>query len=205
MIGYDRPSAMLARAMGIVNPTVQHEQAVMQMILKNQERITEYKRNWMQAWMEGDAWDMQSIADKFEHAYPGVDFPVTDADIHSLHVRRDVSRIERAMQSLPAEVRPQMAATVSMAIGRDYPQFLGLAQEGLSEGQTYTEREPFRYHTEEMTKAKLGTSLHGVKLSDKLRQAGIERGRGDQSGLNDPFANAFGQMSPSGGELNQQP
>jgi hypothetical protein len=176
--GYATVGELAVRALGFSTPTSTQEQEFMKMVLGNRERIRNMKRDYLQALYEGDANHAQSIATAYDAAYPGTGgIPVSQSDITSLHRRRDVARSERVLESLPAPLRSQFAGVLGTVAGANTDAFLGMGGGGLGSGATITAREPMRAHPLSKTKEEMGTSQHGVKLSEKLKAAGLDAPR----------------------------
>ena len=187
--GYLTPTQIMVDAVfGGRNKTSQIESKMLEMEMGGRERIREMKRDMMQALYENDTDHYMTLVQEYNRAFPGRgESPLTQQDIKSLHARRDVARMERVLETLPTDVRSQYAAVFATAMGSDYHTYLGLST-GLAQSRTIMEREPFRAKKLSDTKAKVGESLHGVKLSEKLKQAGLDRSR-PEMGFPDPLSN----------------
>lgn len=190
--GYHTPVQLALRGLGVGNVTPRQEAEAARMLMANRDRMRESKRDLMQALYENDIDHAVDILQQYERAYPrSGGTPVTKADIRSLHLRRDVSRIERLMNTMPAHLKPMFAATVSAAMGANAQEFMGLVRPP-GVGRTIMEREPYRLVPLEATARRVRQSLHGMKLSEKMRQAGIDTGRQTASGYQPGGFTQFG-------------
>lgn len=91
-------------------------------------------------------------------------------------MRRDVSRIERLLETMPAQLRGEYVQMISAALGQNYPAILGLGGPGLTSGPII-EREPYRAVGAGETGARVSQGLHGVSLQDKIRSEGHDATR----------------------------
>lgn len=171
LTGYFSETQLLSKAFGIGDVSGDREVQLMKYLSGQQKSIQNLKKQYLQALTENDADTMMYIAEEYEHRYPGTGgLPIRDSDIRAIHLREDVTRLERFLETLPPELRQQYTNLVNTALAANAPQMLGLMQQ-MSGNQTINLREPFRTHTyaERRTQAEsMAPSMHGVKLRDKL-------------------------------------
>lgn len=174
LVGYFSPPELIARGIGLPVPNANAEQAITKFMIANRERVTAMKRAYMDALYNNDASDAQRIREEYEAAFPNMGgLPVKPSDVRALHMRRNVSRLERVLDTMPAQTRPQFMAAIAVSMGAQPEQFLGLLENGFQDGTTL-DRDPFRAYNMSSVKRRVGEGLHGVSLPQKLRAAGVE-------------------------------
>jgi hypothetical protein len=174
LIGYYSPQQMIAKAMGLGDVTTGRERAVTQWLQAQREQIRGAKQEMMNAALEGDALSVVRMQQKFERRYPGMGgIPMSPSDARAVHMRMDVSRIERMLETMPADMRPDFSAAVAVSMGAAYPEFMGLMEPGLLGGQTVNLRDPYRRNPMSRRQEQVNQGLQGVKMRDRLRQEGM--------------------------------
>jgi hypothetical protein len=71
------------------------------------------------------------------------DIPISQSQMRAIHLRQDVSRTERLLETLPPEVREQFLGSMGVAFASN-PGFLGLQPGGLQAGRTVADRDRYR-------------------------------------------------------------
>jgi hypothetical protein len=174
LTGYYRDSQLWLRGLGIGNATPQQEILFTKFLEGNRDRIRQMKRDYLQAVYENDMDSAMRTSEQFEKAYPGMGgLQVSKTDIRALHMRRDVTRIERLLETLPPAARPQFSAMIAMGMGSDTSAFMGLMDNFT--GNTIAERENYRYNKLGGTQDRVSQGLHGESLRDQVRQQGIQQ------------------------------
>ena len=177
LIGYYTTAQLYSRALGFGGQPKQAEQAVTTYLLKQRDYVRGLKRDVMQALYEGDAEHVLTLAQQYQSAFPRWgSLPIGPGEIRALHMRRDVSRIERLLETMPAQLRGEYVQMISAALGQNYPAILGLGGPGLTSGPII-EREPYRAVGAGETGARVSQGLHGVSLQDKIRSEGHDATR----------------------------
>ncbi|KKM94624.1 hypothetical protein LCGC14_1196380, partial [marine sediment metagenome] len=177
--GYFTKAQLLARAFGVPigQATATAERNMTRWLLAQRDNVRGIKREYLQALYDNDGEHALQLHDRFERQYPGLGgIPVTRTELRSIHLRKDVSRLERVLESLPADLRSEFEPVLAGVLGASYPGLLGLNPPGLSSGNTIREREVHRMRSpgETASRVQRGRSLHGVKFNQKARAAGIE-------------------------------
>lgn len=174
LVGYFSAAQLFARALGIRSLGPDQEVLLTQYLLAQRDRVRQMKRDYLSAIIEGDYDEAERIQLEYERAYPGTGgLPIRKSDINAVHLRRDVSRIERIMQTLPKELRPQFQMTVAVALGNRADLLLGLDQMGILRGTTIMQRDKYRVRPRPEVERILSQGLHSVKLRDKMRRLGL--------------------------------
>lgn len=173
LVGNFTSPQLVARAMGLPNPDATTEQQVMKFMIANRDRIAGMKRSYMDALYNNDAADAQRIREQYETAYPNTGgLPVKPSDIKALHMRRDISRMERVLETMPQAARGQFLASIAVSMGADPEGFMGLLKNGIIDGTTL-DRDPYRAYNLSQTKERVNKGLHGVGLREKMNAVGM--------------------------------
>lgn len=132
--GYYTPQQLWARAVGIGNPQGAQEVAMARFLLGNRERIREARRNYTEAIVQGDYTKANALNENFKRAYPGMGgIQIKKSDIKAYQDRRTIPRLERVVETLPVELRPLYSQILSLSMGSQAVQFLGVDPELFSQ------------------------------------------------------------------------
>jgi hypothetical protein len=102
---------------GLKPTDVTGEQNLMRYLLKQRDRIREYRRQYIEAVAGGNPDQAQRVQDEFHREYPSLGpISVKPSELKALEDRRMMSRLERALRTIPKEYRPQFAGLVNTAI-----------------------------------------------------------------------------------------
>lgn len=125
--GYYSPTQLFARAVGIGDVTGLREQALQKYLLAQRDRLRDYRRQGVEAVVQGDMKKYQALSADYQRAYPGLGpLPIKKTDIQAYQMRMEVPRLERVFETLPAEMRPAFAGVVAASLGAQAPGFLGV-------------------------------------------------------------------------------
>lgn len=125
--GYYTPMQLYARAVGIGNVQGAEEVALARFMLGNRDRIRDIRRQYTEAVVGGDYARANAINAQYQKAYPGMGkIQVKKSDIKALQMRREMPRLERMVETLPAELRPVYTQLLSLSMGAQATQFLGV-------------------------------------------------------------------------------
>ena len=145
LIGYYTKMQLFAKSLGLGDVTNLQEQALSKWLLKYGERMQMMSRDYVNATGENDQRTADTISEQYQRMHPGLGpMPIRPSQMRALHLRKDVSRIERQLDTLPPEVRADFTAAISMGLTNVGPEFLGLGPGGLASGQTVGARDPYR-------------------------------------------------------------
>lgn len=172
--GFKRPLSLFADAIGWRSLTGDPETELTTYLLKQRDRITGYRRDYIEAIANNNTTKARSINEEYQRAYPGMGvITVKPTDIRAVHLRHDVSRMERILESLPSEARAQFGQAVSVALGDlgDSAEFLGIDPAMLgTPGSTINRRDPARRNPS------------GGNQTQRIREASKGIGQGQQQG-----------------------
>lgn len=109
---------LIARAVGLRPNDLVKEQELTRYLLKHREHLRNYRREYIQARMEGDPEKAQIIQGEFKRAYPELgEIQVKPADIKAAEDRRMMTRLQRLMKMMPKAFRPQFQDVVNTTMG----------------------------------------------------------------------------------------
>lgn len=169
LVGYFTKTQLYTQALGLLDAGQQQETALTKFAVTQRDQIRQYKRDYLDALYMNDARTAMSIQDEWSKRYPGLGpIPVKKSDYAALHMRHDITRLERVMETLPPDLRPQFEKSIATLFGASYPAVMGLQPPGLQAGNTIVLREPYRLHTAAGTQQRVEQSMHGMKLQDRL-------------------------------------
>jgi hypothetical protein len=178
LVGYFTPGQIYARALGFAGPAKQAEQAVTKYLLAQRTNLREMKRTTMQALSENDPGHVLELSQDYQKMFPRAGgLPIKKSDVRSLHLRQDISRVERLLETMPKELRAEYLQIIAAALGPNYPEIFGLLGGQPLGKQPIMYREPYRAHRLTDTSARVSKGLHGVKLREKLRARGHQATR----------------------------
>lgn len=144
LIGYITARQILAEGLGFGQMgDLAKEREAYTMLLKGRDRIRPMKRDYTMAIVNGDMAGASNIDAQFQKMFPSAGSlkqHVSEKDVENEQIRRQIPRLEKLLDTMPPEVRPEYAShlqTLMMSLG---PEFLGLQPPGLTGGTTYRNR-----------------------------------------------------------------
>lgn len=173
LIGYYTPTQLWAKSIGFGDVAGSREVALNQYLLGQRDRLRDYRRRYMEAAYAGDIDKARAIDADYQKAYPGMGTlrdTLKKSDIEALHLRREIPRIERLLQTLPPEQRSVFGQIVSVSLGAQGANFLGIDPTLLEKGGTVKSRAEFRSHPPRPT-----TLDEGFGSAQLMRQFGEQR------------------------------
>lgn len=177
LIGYFTKPQLMLKAFGIASPTEAQERLLTGWLLKQRENVRRMKRDYLTSVIEGDESEALSIAEEFQRTYPGMGgLPIRRSDLNALHASRNVARIERLLQTIPPDLRPQFAQTIAISMGAGLNDLLGLASGAMEAGLlggSILERDKYRARPRPDVERALSMGFHGMKMPEKLEALGF--------------------------------
>jgi hypothetical protein len=122
-VGNMNVGQLVAQGLGVpISGGGRAESQVMEWLVKNRDRIREAKRTYLEALYNNDGEGATRVENQFQKAYPqlkrGLRSLIKKSDIRALQMRRDLTRIEKVLRTLPAEMRPLFTqAIMGSAVG----------------------------------------------------------------------------------------
>ncbi len=164
---------------------LQDERELERFLTGNRDRIRMMRAEFVDALEDNDIRKATEINRQYEEAYPGFGrLQIRPQDLRAVHLRKMVPRLERVLESLPADMRPEFAQLIRMTLLEQGESLLGVDPMLLQGVRTTRQRDFYR-------KPRAG----GVVEAMYQRQ--IDRHKIQAPGLRRSRTGAFGQR-PSG-------
>lgn len=146
---YMTPMQLHMSAMGIPpnEPgALQKEQELQRYIVAQTEKMRFMKRNFLNALEQNDIRTAIGIRTQFDQLYPGMGgIQITPQDWRAIELRRMVPRLERALENVPADVRPIYGQVISTALAQEAESLMGVDPALLTMPDvTIKKRDPWR-------------------------------------------------------------
>ena len=126
---------LVLRGMGFQTMEQGKEQELTQYLLKQRDKIREYRRGYLEALMTNDTSKAEGIQEEFKRRYPELGpLQIKKADITAMETRRTHSRISRILKGFPKEYREQFSQVAATALA---PAFFGPTGISPTLGQHY--------------------------------------------------------------------
>lgn len=139
LVGYMTGMELVAQGLGLpLATTARKEPNTLGWLIGNRDRIRDYKRRWLAAHASNDPAKAGRLEREFGRAYPqvhgGLRAMVKPRDMEAVRMRRNVTRMERIMDTLPQEARPLFAMAIQQTVLGAGEEFLGIDPAMLSVG-----------------------------------------------------------------------
>lgn len=130
LVGYQHPAEIYVSMWGgdvFAETASSFERQLTAYITAQADQIAGYRRNYLNAlYFENDVRKAQRINEEYNERYGLGDIQVSDRHLDAVRMRYTVTRLERVLNQIPAEVRPVFAALVSQAVMARAPSLLGI-------------------------------------------------------------------------------
>lgn len=127
--GYYRPWELVKYGMGVKGGDIQKEQELLNTLVTQRDNIREEKAAYMEARFRNDAAGASRIKENFVQRF-GFDLPVTQKDMEAMQVRRQVTRLEQVIRTLPpGRAREQMVQMIAATLGSQGAALIGIDPE----------------------------------------------------------------------------
>ena len=124
--GYYRPWEIVKYGMGIRGGDIQKESELLEMMVKNRDTIREERKAYLEARFKNDAKGANDISTNFQQRF-GFQLPVTEKDMKAMQMRRNMTRIEQVIRTMPpGPAREQMIRIVAHTMGTQGQAVLGV-------------------------------------------------------------------------------
>lgn len=124
--GYYRPWELVRYGMGIRGGDMQSESELLQVLVKQRDQIREARQSYMDARFKNNAKEANQISDGFARRF-GFQLPVTEKDMKAMQMRRQMSRLEQVVRTMPpGPAREQMVQIIAQTLGTQGQQILGV-------------------------------------------------------------------------------
>jgi hypothetical protein len=117
MVGRDTTAQLVLRGLGLRTVDEQRERANVEWLLKQRDKIRQYRREYMVAMVSNDMRRMGQVQDEFKRKYPGLGpIEVREQDIKDFESRRELTRVERVLKGLPAQYRGMFEEAIGLGV-----------------------------------------------------------------------------------------
>ena len=124
--GYYRPWELVRFGMGIKGGDIEKEQNLLQTLVKNRDMIREERQSYMDARFKNNAKEANQISSGFKQRF-GFELPVTEKDMKAMQMRRQMTRLEQVVRTLPpGPARDNLIAVMGATFGTTGEQLLGI-------------------------------------------------------------------------------
>lgn len=124
--GFYSPWDLVKSGLGLPSSDIQKEGELLNMVVKNRDQIREYRRTYLEALFRNDPGKAFSVLGDFKTRF-GFDLPVSQKDVEAMQARRQMTRLEQVVETLPpGPARDQAAQMISTAFGGQTQQLLGV-------------------------------------------------------------------------------
>lgn len=116
--GYKTPMDLIGGVVGFGDMTGKNESEMMDYIVKQRDRIRSYRRQYLEAIYQNDFQTAKSINEGFKTDMPGLgDIVIKRGDLKALEVRKNMTRLERTLNTIPKEYREEYRQMISRVMG----------------------------------------------------------------------------------------
>ena len=124
--GYYRPWELVRFGMGIKGGDLEKERQLLQTLVSNRDTIRGERQAYMDARFRNNAKEAQQISEGFQQRF-GFELPVTEKDIKAMQMRRQMTRLEQVVRTLPpGPARDQLIQLIGATLGTTGEQVLGI-------------------------------------------------------------------------------
>lgn len=163
--GYQTPMRMVLDGLGWKGLTGDQEAEMMNYLVKQRDKIRGIRREYIEAIAANDMNQASKVQEQYKRLYPGMgEIAVKKSDVQAVHLRHDVARMERILDTLPPEHRKVYGAMIASTLGDMGDQFMGIDPALLSTRPTARSRDTGRrlgpsQATQNMQKATQGPRI----------------------------------------------
>jgi len=161
---------LVGRSIGMGSMTATKERELMGYLLAQRDSIRTIRREYMEALSEGDITGAEEVQEEFKKRFPGLGkITVKSQDMQAIQLRRRVTRLERVLDTLPAQYRHQYGELVSTTLGMEAQSLLGVDPTLLEKPRmSFRNRPRTRNTNQRSSSARLNTSSVGLQQLPQL-------------------------------------
>lgn len=105
---------------------MQAESDLLQTMVKNRDQIRDERRNYMDARFTNNAAKANQISEGFKSRF-GFKLPVTEKDMKAMQMRRQMTRLEQVVRTMPpGPAREKMVQLIAATLGKQGQGILGV-------------------------------------------------------------------------------
>jgi len=120
------PMQLHMRALGLRPNDMEKERELTGYLLKHRDQIRDARRQYVDAVLDNDPSKAQEIQEGFTKMYPSLGaLQVKPTDLEAARKRRELTRLQRILMTLPAAYRPYFQQMIAGSMGMDMAELLG--------------------------------------------------------------------------------
>jgi len=124
--GFYRPWELVKYGLGIKGGDMEKESMLLETLVKNRDMIREERAAYLDARFKNNAQQAATIYADFQTRF-GFRLPVSEKDMKAMHLRRQTSRLEQVVRTMPpGPSRDQMIQLIGATLGDGGQQMLGV-------------------------------------------------------------------------------
>jgi len=132
--GYYRPWEIVRYGLGVKGGDIEKESILLQTLVKNRDIIRETRQSYMDARFRNNAKEANQIIEEFRERF-GFQLPVTEKDMKAMQMRRQMTRLEQVVRTLPpGPARDNLIQLIGATLGTTGEQVLGIDPALLGQG-----------------------------------------------------------------------
>jgi len=121
LIGYQTPLQLFMRAVGFPTISTRAEQELTQYLLKQRDRIRDFRRRYVNAIMQNKPVEASRIQEEFRRAYPSLGkLQIKKSDLTAYERRMLMARLIRILRTLPKEYRQEFADYINIILAHQF-------------------------------------------------------------------------------------
>jgi len=127
LTGYYSKGQLIGRALGFGTIDAAKERQLMDYLLKQRDEIRSYRREYMESLLDNDVGTAEGVQKEFKERFPSLGkITVKARDLDAIRLRRQVTRLERVLETMPKAYRQQYAEMVSLSLGARAESLMGV-------------------------------------------------------------------------------
>jgi hypothetical protein len=124
--GFYRPWEIIRYGLGVKGGDIEKESLLLETLVKNRDQIREARQTYMDARFRNNASEANQILEGFKQRF-GFNLPVTEKDMRAMQLRRQMTRLEQVVRTLPpGPARNQLVQLIAATLGTQGQQVLGV-------------------------------------------------------------------------------
>ena len=124
--GYYRPWELVRYGLGVKGGDLEKEQLLLKTLVSQRDTIRETRQSYMDARFRNNGREAQQILEGFSARF-GFELPVSNKDVKAMQMRRQVTRLEQVVRTMPpGPAREQIIQLIGATLGTTGEQILGI-------------------------------------------------------------------------------
>lgn len=127
LIGNFTPMQLIGRSLGFGTMTAVKERELTEYLIKQRDEIRALRREYLEALAQNDMKSVRTIQEEWRKRFPSLgELQVHERDIEAIKIRRRITRLERVLDTLPQDMRPQFAEIIASTLGAETEMLMGV-------------------------------------------------------------------------------